>query len=94
MLDLASHPPLAPEEVQAREAERLNAARLRLMLWWALNDRDIVAPRKIGALFGMPRQDAVSLLDRKQWREGDLLLLEVAAARLGVHVPELGPWRP
>jgi hypothetical protein len=39
--------PLAPEELQAREAERLNAARLQLMHWWVLNDRDIVAPRKL-----------------------------------------------
>jgi hypothetical protein len=94
MPDLGPNPPLASEEAQAREAERLNAARLRLMLWRALNDRDIVAPRKIGALFGMPRRDAVNLLDRKQWREGDLLLLEAAAARLGLQVPGLDPWRP
>jgi hypothetical protein len=33
-------------------------------------------------------------LSRHQWREGDLLLLEAAAVRLGLQVPGLDPWRP
>jgi hypothetical protein len=30
----------------------------------------------------------MSLLTRKQWREGDVTLLEVLAAQLGMKVPE------
>ena len=29
-------------------------------------------------------------LTRRQWREGDVALLEAAAARLGVQVPDAG----
>ncbi len=35
----------------------------------------------------MPAQEATKLLTRRQWREGDVELLEAAAARLGVQVP-------
>jgi hypothetical protein len=44
----------------------------------------------------MAPAEAIALLNRSHWREGDLLLLEAAANRLGVHVPPLGqdPWRP
>ena len=34
-----------------------------------------------------PVADATKLLTRHQWREGDVALLEAAAARLGVQVP-------
>ena len=33
--------------------------------------------------------EAVKLLTQHQWREGDVALLEAAAARLGVQVPRL-----
>jgi hypothetical protein len=36
----------------------------------------------------MPPAEATKLLTRHQWRERDVALLEVAAARLGVQVPE------
>jgi hypothetical protein len=36
----------------------------------------------------MPAAEAVKLMTRHQWREGDVALLEAAAARLGVQVPE------
>jgi hypothetical protein len=42
----------------------------------------------------MPLVEATKLLTRHQWREGDLLLLEGVAARLGLQVPGLDPWRP
>lgn len=41
----------------------------------------------------MPLPEATKLLTRHQWREGDLLLLEGVAARLGLQVPGLDPWR-
>ena len=34
----------------------------------------------------MPAADATKLLSRHQWREGDLALLEAAAARLGLRI--------
>jgi hypothetical protein len=34
----------------------------------------------------MGTQEATKLLTRRQWREGDVALLEAAAARLGVQV--------
>ena len=37
----------------------------------------------------MPAAEATSLLTRRQWREGDVALLETAAARLGVQVPPI-----
>ena len=37
----------------------------------------------------MPVAEAIGLLTRRQWREGDVTLLQAAAARLGVQVPGL-----
>ncbi len=34
---------------------------------------------------------SAKLLNRHQWREGDVALLEAATARLGLHVPGM-PW--
>jgi hypothetical protein len=48
----------------------------------------ITAPAAIGEALGMPAQEATELLTRHQWREGDVALLEAAAARLGVQVPD------
>ena len=36
----------------------------------------------------MPAAEATNLLTRRQWREGDVALLEAVAARLGVQVPQ------
>jgi hypothetical protein len=36
----------------------------------------------------MPVAEATSLLTRHQWREGDVALLQAAAARLEVQVPD------
>jgi hypothetical protein len=40
----------------------------------------------------MPTQEATKLLTRHQWREGDVALLQAAAARLGVQVPGEADW--
>jgi hypothetical protein len=37
----------------------------------------------------MPPVEAIKLMTRHQWREGDVALLQAAAARLGVQVPGL-----
>ena len=52
-----------------------------------LEDRGITTPAKIGAALDMPAAEATKLLRGHQWREGDVALLQAAAARLGVRVP-------
>ena len=52
-----------------------------------LDDRGITTPVAIAAALGMPAQEATKLLNRRQWREGDVALLEAAAAQLGLPVP-------
>jgi len=49
-----------------------------------LDDHDTTTPAAIGATLGMPAAEATSLLTRHQWREGDVALLQGAAARLGI----------
>jgi hypothetical protein len=80
-------PKLSAEERRARQADRLTMIRLRMAIGRELDDRGITDPRAIGEALGMPAQDANKLLNRRQWREGDVELLEAAAARLGVQVP-------
>ena len=48
-----------------------------------LDDRGITTPVAIGAALGLPVTEATKLLNRHQWREGDVALLQAAAARLG-----------
>jgi hypothetical protein len=85
-------PKLTPEERRAREADRLKTIRLRMLILRELDDRDVTKPADIGAALGMPPAEATKLLTRHQWREGDVELLQAAAERLGVRVPE--PQRP
>jgi hypothetical protein len=53
-----------------------------------LDDRGLTTPAAIGEALGMPGVEAVKLMNRRQWREGDVARLEAAAARLGVQAPE------
>jgi hypothetical protein len=85
-------PKLSVEERRTRQAERLASIRLRMAIGRELDDRGITTPVAIGAALGLPVTEATKLLTRHQWREGDVALLEAAAARLGVQVP--GPGRP
>jgi hypothetical protein len=80
-------PKLSAEERRARQADRLTMIRLRMAIGRELDDRGIVDPVAIGDVLGMPAKEASKLLTRHQWREGDVELLEAAAARLGVQVP-------
>jgi hypothetical protein len=81
-------PKITPEERRRRSTDRLKTNRLRMAIGRELDDRGITTPGGIGAALGMPSDEATSLLTRYLWREGDVALLEVLAARLGVQVPE------
>lgn len=81
-------PKISPEEHRRRTADRLTTIRLRMAIGRELDDRGISTPAEIGAAFGMLPTEATKLMTRHQWREGDVALLEVVAARLGVQVPE------
>lgn len=80
-------PKLSAEERRAREADRLTMIRLRMAIGRELEEQGITTPAEIGAALGMPAAEATALLTRKQWREGDVALLEAAAARMGMQVP-------
>jgi hypothetical protein len=82
-------PKLTPQERQARQADRLTTIRLRMAIGRELDERGITKPADIGEALGMPAADAVKLMNRHQWREGDVALLQTAAARLGVQAPGL-----
>ena len=85
-------PKLSIEERRGRQADRLASIRLRMAIGRELDERGITTPAEIGAALGMPAAEAVKLMTRHQWREGDVAQLEAAAARLGVQVP--GPPQP
>src|SRR4051812_37659918 len=80
-------PKLTPEERRARYTDRLTTIRLRMLIFRELDERDITTPAAIGEALGMPAAEATSLLTRHQWREGDVALLQAAAARLGGQGP-------
>jgi hypothetical protein len=82
-------PKQSAEERRIRQEDRLASIRLRMAIGRELDERGITKPADIGEAFGMPAAEAVKLLTRHQWREGDVALLEAAAARLGVRVPGL-----
>ncbi len=79
-------PKLSAEERRARQAERLKCIRLRMAIGRELEERGITDPRAIGKALGMLTLEATRLLNRRQWREGDVAALEAAAARLGLSV--------
>jgi hypothetical protein len=64
----------------------------------ALDERDITTPVAIGEALGMPPAEAVKLMTRHQWREGDVARLEATGAGcarrhrgLGLAVVSAGP---
>jgi hypothetical protein len=77
-------PKLSAQERRVREADRLKTIRLRVTIGRELDNRGITTPAEISAALGMPAAEATKLLTRRQWREGDVALLEAAAARLGL----------
>jgi hypothetical protein len=80
-------PKMSAAERRLRREDRLKIIRLRMAIWHELDECGIITPAEIGVALGMPAAEAASLLTRHQWREGDVALLEAAAARLGVQVP-------
>ncbi len=70
-----------------RQAERLVAIRLRYCINTRLEDSGLTAPAQIGTAIGLPPAEAVRLLTRRQWREGDVAALQAVAARLDLDVP-------
>ena len=79
----SSPPPkskITAEERRRRADERLKTLRLRVAVGRELEDRGIITSAEIGAAPGMPPAEATKLLTRHQWREGDVALLEAAAA--------------
>jgi hypothetical protein len=84
-------PKLSTEERRARRADRLTCIRLRLAIGRELDDRGLIDPVAIGEALGVPAKEATKLLTRHQWREGDVALLEAAAARLGGRRPSRLP---
>ena len=72
---------------EQRRAERLAAIRLRYTVNTHLEDQGVTTPAAIGAATGLPGAEAVRLLTRRQWREGDVTALRAVAERLGLDVP-------
>jgi hypothetical protein len=72
---------------QDHQVERLQAIRLRYSINTHLEDCGITTPASIGAATGLPASEAVRLLIRRQWREGDVAMLKAIADRLGLEVP-------
>jgi hypothetical protein len=79
-------PKMSAEERRLRHEDRLKTIRLRMLIFQELDQRDITTLSAIGDALGMPATEAVKLLRGQKWREGDVALLQVAAARLGVQV--------
>jgi hypothetical protein len=89
-----SPPPEKPKqsagERRLRYEDRLKTIRLRMLIFRELEDRDITTPAEIGAALGMLPAEATKLLRGHQWREGDVTLLQAAAARLEVPGAQAG----
>ena len=81
-------PKQSAEERRVRQEDRLASIRLRMAIGHELDARDITTPAAIGDSLGMPPTEATKLLRGHQWREGDVALLQAAAARLGLQVPQ------
>jgi precorrin-6B methylase 1 len=79
-------PKLTHAEQRVRHEARLVTIRLRMAIGRELEDRGITTPAAIGEALGMPAEEATKLLTRRQWREGDVALLQAAAARLGLKI--------
>ena len=72
---------------QDHQTERLQAIRLRYTINTHLEDCAVAMPAAIGAATGLPAAEAIRLLTRRQWREGDVAALKAIADRLGLDVP-------
>jgi hypothetical protein len=85
---------VATADAARRKAEQLAAIRLRYSINTHLDDRGVAAPADVAAATGLPASEAVGLLGRKRWREGDVAVLRAVAARLGLDVAPAGGLEP
>ena len=72
------------------QAARLIAIRLRYCINTHLDEQGLTAPPDIAQAVGLPAAEAVRLLTRRQWRDGDVEALQAVADRLGLQVPLAG----
>jgi hypothetical protein len=72
---------------KVHQADRLQAIRLCYSINTHFEDCGITSPAQIGAATGLPPAEAIRLLTRRQWREGDVAALKAIADRLGLGVP-------
>jgi hypothetical protein len=79
-------PKLSAAEQRIRREDRIVAIRLRMAIGQELGTRGVTTAAEIGEALGMPAAEAHGLLNRRQWREGDIARLQAAAARLGLPV--------
>jgi hypothetical protein len=79
-------PKLSSAEQRTRREDRITAIRLRMAIGQELDTRGITTTSGIGEALGMSAADAHGLLNRRQWREGDIARLQAVAARLGLKV--------
>lgn len=77
-------PKITAEERRARKADQLTAVRLRVAITRKMDEQCITDPYAIALAFGMPMREAMKLLNRHEWREGDVIRLQALAARLGL----------
>ena len=54
-----------------------------MVIFRELENRGITTPAAIGEALGMPGAEAIRLLIRHQWGEGDVALLQAAAGGAG-----------
>ena len=71
---------------QKRSGEWREAKRLRDLIDRELERRGINDSEVVGTALGYSAAEAEKLLRRRTWLEGDLALLQAAAARLGLAV--------
>jgi hypothetical protein len=69
-----------------KQMDRLATIRLRYTINTHLDDQGITAPSDIARAVGLPVAEAVRLLNRRQWRDGDVAALQAVAERLGLKV--------
>ena len=79
-------PKLNAADKQARREDRIVCIRLRMAIGQELDRRGITTPAGVGEALGMSATDALGLLYRRQWREGDVAKLQAVAARLGLSM--------
>ncbi|MDO9713591.1 hypothetical protein [Paracraurococcus lichenis] len=83
----AGGPEAKPQiSIAQKSAELKLSQRLRLAIGAELERREISHPSEIAAILGTSSRQADRVLCRRAWKEGDLALLQAAAARLGLPV--------